>query len=150
MIGLRRRQLPWCVPMHLQLAFICSWASTRARTASAPCMPAVCSGLPCPIADACTATIETQALGIDTRAHDIRFVEDNWESPVLGAWGLGWEVSDWWPLLSTALLFYPSVAGGSRVGLSAGGLGPGLVGETWAPCVCVCQPVLELEHVSWA
>ena len=33
-----------------------------------------------------------QALGIDTRAHDVRFVEDNWESPVLGAWGLGWEV----------------------------------------------------------
>ena len=31
-------------------------------------------------------------LGIDTRAHDIRFVEDNWESPTLGAWGLGWEV----------------------------------------------------------
>ena len=33
-----------------------------------------------------------EALGIDTRAHDVRFVEDNWESPVLGAWGLGWEV----------------------------------------------------------
>ena len=32
------------------------------------------------------------ALGIDPRAHDIRFVEDNWESPTLGAWGLGWEV----------------------------------------------------------
>ncbi|MCL7046918.1 hypothetical protein MKW94_006110 [Papaver nudicaule] len=32
------------------------------------------------------------ALGIDVNAHDIRFVEDNWESPVLGAWGLGWEV----------------------------------------------------------
>lgn len=31
-------------------------------------------------------------LGIDTRAHDVRFVEDNWESPTLGAWGLGWEV----------------------------------------------------------
>eukprot|EP00271_Cylindrocystis_brebissonii_P004542 TRINITY_DN16276_c0_g1_i1.p1 TRINITY_DN16276_c0_g1~~TRINITY_DN16276_c0_g1_i1.p1 ORF type:complete len:1229 (-),score=224.72 TRINITY_DN16276_c0_g1_i1:927-4613(-) len=31
-------------------------------------------------------------LGIDTRKHDVRFVEDNWESPVLGAWGLGWEV----------------------------------------------------------
>lgn len=31
-------------------------------------------------------------LGIDLRAHDIRFVEDNWESPTLGAWGLGWEV----------------------------------------------------------
>ena len=36
-----------------------------------------------------------EALGIDTRAHDVRFVEDNWESPVLGAWGLGWEVSAW-------------------------------------------------------
>ena len=33
-----------------------------------------------------------QALGIDLRQHDVRFVEDNWESPALGAWGLGWEV----------------------------------------------------------
>jgi glycyl-tRNA synthetase alpha chain len=32
------------------------------------------------------------ALGIDPKIHDIRFVEDNWESPTLGAWGLGWEV----------------------------------------------------------
>ena len=32
------------------------------------------------------------ALGIDTAVHDVRFVEDNWESPTLGAWGLGWEV----------------------------------------------------------
>ena len=31
-------------------------------------------------------------LGIDALAHDIRFVEDDWESPTLGAWGLGWEV----------------------------------------------------------
>lgn len=31
-------------------------------------------------------------LGIDPAQHDIRFVEDNWESPTLGAWGLGWEV----------------------------------------------------------
>ena len=31
-------------------------------------------------------------LGIDLQSHDIRFVEDNWESPNLGAWGLGWEV----------------------------------------------------------
>ncbi len=31
-------------------------------------------------------------LGIDPAIHDIRFVEDNWESPTLGAWGLGWEV----------------------------------------------------------
>ena len=33
-----------------------------------------------------------QAIGIDPLVHDIRFVEDNWESPTLGAWGLGWEV----------------------------------------------------------
>jgi glycyl-tRNA synthetase alpha chain len=32
------------------------------------------------------------AIGIDRRKHDIRFVEDDWESPTLGAWGLGWEV----------------------------------------------------------
>ncbi|KAL3651134.1 Glycine--tRNA ligase, chloroplastic/mitochondrial 2 [Castilleja foliolosa] len=32
------------------------------------------------------------ALGINVNDHDIRFVEDNWESPVLGAWGLGWEI----------------------------------------------------------
>ena len=31
-------------------------------------------------------------LGLDLSAHDVRFVEDNWESPTLGAWGLGWEV----------------------------------------------------------
>lgn len=33
-----------------------------------------------------------KALGIDTQQHDVRFVEDNWENPALGAWGLGWEV----------------------------------------------------------
>ena len=33
-----------------------------------------------------------KAFGIDPLVHDIRFVEDNWESPTLGAWGLGWEV----------------------------------------------------------
>jgi glycyl-tRNA synthetase alpha chain len=33
-----------------------------------------------------------RALGIDPTIHDIRFVEDNWENPTLGAWGLGWEV----------------------------------------------------------
>ena len=33
-----------------------------------------------------------RALGLDTLTHDVRFVEDNWESPTLGAWGLGWEV----------------------------------------------------------
>ena len=35
-----------------------------------------------------------EAIGIDMGLHDVRFVEDDWESPTLGAWGLGWEV--WW------------------------------------------------------
>src|SRR6187397_2346402 len=33
-----------------------------------------------------------EAVGIDTKRHDVRLVEDDWESPTLGAWGLGWEV----------------------------------------------------------
>ncbi len=33
-----------------------------------------------------------KAIGLDPDVHDIRFVEDDWESPTLGAWGLGWEV----------------------------------------------------------
>ncbi len=33
-----------------------------------------------------------EMMGVDRKVHDIRFVEDNWESPTLGAWGLGWEV----------------------------------------------------------
>jgi glycyl-tRNA synthetase alpha chain len=35
--------------------------------------------------------LSLEAIGIDRRMHDIRFVEDDWESPTLGAWGLGWE-----------------------------------------------------------
>lgn len=33
-----------------------------------------------------------EAIGVDLKKHDVRFVEDNWESPTLGAWGVGWEV----------------------------------------------------------
>ena len=33
-----------------------------------------------------------QAIGVDLRKHDIKFEEDNWESPTLGAWGIGWQV----------------------------------------------------------
>ena len=42
------------------------------------------------IQEAYLASLE--ALGVCTAEHDIRFVEDNWESPTLGAWGLGWEI----------------------------------------------------------
>ncbi|MGY0218595.1 glycine--tRNA ligase subunit alpha [Endozoicomonadaceae bacterium StTr2] len=49
-------------------------------------------------------------LGVDTSVHDIRFVEDNWESPTLGAWGLGWEV--WLNGMEVTQFTYFQQAGG--------------------------------------
>jgi glycyl-tRNA synthetase len=51
-----------------------------------------------------------EAIGIDRNQHDIRFVEDNWESPALGAWGLGWEV--WLDGLEITQYTYFQQAGG--------------------------------------
>ena len=50
------------------------------------------------------------AIGIDRDKHDIRFVEDNWESPALGAWGLGWEV--WLDGMEISQYTYFQQAGG--------------------------------------
>tara|TARA_R110001599_G_scaffold353459_1_gene592581 strand:+ start:289308 stop:290270 length:963 start_codon:yes stop_codon:yes gene_type:complete len=50
------------------------------------------------------------ALGVDPVIHDIRFVEDNWESPTLGAWGLGWEV--WLNGMEVTQFTYFQQAGG--------------------------------------
>lgn len=50
------------------------------------------------------------ALGIDMGIHDVRFVEDNWESPTLGAWGLGWEV--WLNGMEVTQFTYFQQAGG--------------------------------------
>jgi len=51
-----------------------------------------------------------RAIGIDTLQHDIRFVEDNWESPTLGAWGLGWEV--WYDGMEITQFTYFQQCGG--------------------------------------
>jgi glycyl-tRNA synthetase alpha chain len=51
-----------------------------------------------------------EAVGIDPKIHDIRFVEDNWESPTLGAWGLGWEV--WLNGMEVTQFTYFQQAGG--------------------------------------
>ena len=51
-----------------------------------------------------------KSLGIDPLVHDIRFVEDNWESPTLGAWGLGWEV--WLNGMEVTQFTYFQQAGG--------------------------------------
>jgi len=50
------------------------------------------------------------SFGIDPKKHDIRFVEDDWESPTLGAWGLGWEV--WLDGMEITQLTYFQQAGG--------------------------------------
>ncbi|MEB3245140.1 MAG: glycine--tRNA ligase subunit alpha [Vampirovibrionales bacterium] len=52
-------------------------------------------------------------LGIDPKQHDIRFVEDNWESPTLGAWGVGWEV--WLDGLEITQYTYFQQAGGLEI-----------------------------------
>ncbi|MCM2972674.1 MULTISPECIES: glycine--tRNA ligase subunit alpha [Larsenimonas] len=51
-----------------------------------------------------------EALGLDPLTHDIRFVEDNWESPTLGAWGLGWEI--WLNGMEVTQFTYFQQAGG--------------------------------------
>ena len=51
-----------------------------------------------------------KALGIDPQVHDLRLVEDNWESPTLGAWGLGWEV--WLNGMEVTQFTYFQQAGG--------------------------------------
>src|SRR3954468_16432069 len=51
-----------------------------------------------------------RAIGIDPDDHDVRFVEDNWESPTLGAWGLGWEV--WMDGMEITQFTYFQQAGG--------------------------------------
>jgi glycyl-tRNA synthetase alpha chain len=51
-----------------------------------------------------------EAIGLDPKVHDIRFVEDNWESPTLGAWGLGWEV--WLNGMEVTQFTYFQQAGG--------------------------------------
>jgi len=51
-----------------------------------------------------------EALGLDIKKHDIRFVEDDWESPTLGAWGIGWEV--WLDGMEITQFTYFQQAGG--------------------------------------
>ena len=47
---------------------------------------------PCPVDSQDLYLGSLKAIGLDPAEHDVRFVEDDWESPTLGAWGLGWEV----------------------------------------------------------
>src|SRR5205085_8359020 len=58
------------------------------------------------------------ALGLNADMHDIRFVEDDWESPTLGAWGLGWEV--WCDGMEVSQFTYFQQVGGIEVELVSG------------------------------
>ncbi|HUE45392.1 MAG TPA: glycine--tRNA ligase subunit alpha [Aestuariivirgaceae bacterium] len=64
------------------------------------------------------------AIGIDAANHDIRFVEDDWESPTLGAWGLGWEV--WCDGMEVTQYTYFQQVGGRDVDMVSGELTYGL------------------------
>jgi len=65
-----------------------------------------------------------EAIGIDTKLHDIRFVEDDWENPTVGAWGLGWEV--WCDGMEISQYTYFQQVGGLDVSPVSGELTYGL------------------------
>ncbi|MFN3856378.1 MAG: glycine--tRNA ligase subunit alpha [Caulobacter sp.] len=65
-----------------------------------------------------------EAIGLDPRKHDIRFVEDDWENPTVGAWGLGWEV--WCDGMEVSQYTYMQQVGGLDVFPVAGELTYGL------------------------
>jgi len=80
------------------------------------------------------------AIGIDSEVHDIRFVEDNWESPTLGAWGLGWEV--WLDGMEISQFTYFQQVGGLDCKPVTGEMTYGL--ERIAMCLQDCSNVFDL------
>jgi glycyl-tRNA synthetase alpha chain len=84
-----------------------------------------------------------EALGIDTKEHDVRLVEDDWEQPTLGAWGLGWEV--WCDGMEVTQFTYFQQVGGLEVGLVPAEITYGL--ERLAMFLQGKRSALELE---WA
>jgi glycyl-tRNA synthetase alpha chain len=84
-----------------------------------------------------------KAIGVDTKTHDIRFVEDNWESPTLGAWGLGWEV--WLDGMEISQFTYFQQVGGLDCKPITGEITYGL--ERIAMCLQNCDNLFDL---AWA
>ena len=82
------------------------------------------------------------AIGIDMNLHDIRFVEDDWESPTLGAWGLGWEV--WCDGMEVSQFTYFQQVGGFDCNPVSGELTYGL--ERLAMYV---QGVDHFQQLAW-
>ena len=83
-----------------------------------------------------------RAIGIDPLVHDIRFVEDDWESPTLGAWGLGWEV--WCDGMEVSQFTYFQQVGGIAVTLPSFEMTYGL--ERLAMYVQGVERVYDLDY----
>jgi glycyl-tRNA synthetase alpha chain len=83
-----------------------------------------------------------RAIGIDTSLHDFRFVEDDWESPTLGAWGLGWEV--WCDGMEVTQFTYFQQVGGIPVALPSAEFTYGL--ERLAMYVQGAESVYDLDY----
>ena len=85
-----------------------------------------------------------KVLGIDHKVHDIRFVEDDWESPTLGAWGLGWEV--WCDGMEISQFTYFQQVGGHDCKPITGEITYGL--ERLAMFILECETVMSLPYNS--
>jgi glycyl-tRNA synthetase alpha chain len=85
------------------------------------------------------------ALGIDTLRNDIRFVEDNWENPTLGAWGLGWEV--WMNGMEITQFTYFQQVGGLECKPTTGEITYGL--ERLAMYLQDTDNVFDLVYTRW-
>jgi glycyl-tRNA synthetase alpha chain len=86
-----------------------------------------------------------KALGVDTLKHDIRFVEDNWENPTLGAWGLGWEV--WMDGMEITQFTYFQQVGGLECKPITGEITYGL--ERLTMYLQNIDNVFDLEYTRW-
>ncbi len=86
-----------------------------------------------------------RALGIDTEVNDIRFVEDNWENPTLGAWGLGWEV--WMNGMEVTQFTYFQQVGGLECKPITGEITYGL--ERLTMYLQNCDNVFDLQYTTW-
>ena len=86
-----------------------------------------------------------QALGIDPLVNDIRFVEDNWENPTLGAWGLGWEV--WMNGMEITQFTYFQQVGGLECKPITGEITYGI--ERLAMYLQNVDNVFDLEYCTW-
>ncbi|HZA95119.1 MAG TPA: glycine--tRNA ligase subunit alpha [Burkholderiaceae bacterium] len=87
-----------------------------------------------------------EALGIDPLVNDIRFVEDNWENPTLGAWGLGWEV--WMNGMEITQFTYFQQVGGLECKPITGEITYGI--ERLAMYLQNVDNVFDLEYCTWS